>query len=364
MNRILKSLLLSLLLSSAPALADDALRLDEILQRHIAARGGYEAIKAIQTLVHSNGTYREPTYEGSGDAFMAHARPYYKVVGNPENRRGFSEGYDGGAWEWYQNPGVVVRTVGAAAAAARHGNRLDGSLVDYSEKGSTASLGQITEIDGRSAYQVTITARDGFARDYFIDAETYLVTAERMSAPIHAFGEPVTGETRVGDYRPIAGVLFAHRYSETNIATGEMLSEMQWGKIEANHDLPQSWFSPPVFERTPLQSFVEQLYFARSDVQAIEWTYAEFRQHHTDTDTGNAVEFVGYQMLKMKNVEQAVRLLTLNAGDHPDSASAAFGRGRALAMTEDTSTARTELERALTINPEHRGAARTLRGLD
>jgi hypothetical protein len=220
--------LLALLLAAAlPAPAQDAITLEEILDRHAEARGGYEKIRAIQTLVHSEGTYREPGYEGSGNAFMAHARPYFKRVGNPESPGGFSEGYDGSTWEWYRDPGVVVRTVGEAAAAGRHGNQLDGALIDYRDKGSTAALGDIVDIAGRPAYQVTVTMRDGFASDYFIDTETYLVTAERMSASIHAFGEAISRETRVSDYRRIAGVLFPFRFSETDIATDEMVSEMQ-----------------------------------------------------------------------------------------------------------------------------------------
>ena len=364
MYRFAAPLTLTLILMSSPAVADDTLSVDEVIDRHVEARGGYARIRVIRTLVHSQGTYREPTFEAPGNAFMAHARPYLKVVGNPENPGGFSEGYDGATWEWYREPGVVVRTVGAAAAAGRHGNQLDGSLVDYRDKGSTAILGETEDVDGRPAHRITITSRDGFARDYFVDAETYLVVAERMSAPIHAFGDPVTSETRVGDYRRVAGVLFPYRHRETEIATGEMLSEMQWGRIEANLDLPREWFSPPEFERTPLQHFVETLYFSRADLSAIEWTYAEFRQHHPRIDTQDGVSFVGYQMLKMGNIEQGVQLLKINAADYPDSATAAFGLGRANATAGDLKAARMELERALTLDPEHRQAARALDELD
>lgn len=360
----LSPILALLLATTIPALAQDAITLEEILDRHAEARGGYEKIRAIRTLVHSEGTYREPGYEGSGDAFMAHARPYFKRVGNPESPGGFSEGYDGSTWEWYRDPGVVVRTVGDAAAAGRHGNQLDGTLIDYRDKGSTASLGGIVEIDGRPAYQVTVTMRDGFAWDYFIDTETWLVTAERMTASIHAFGEEVTREGRVGDYRRVAGVLFPFRFRETDIASGEMLSEMQWGKIEANRELPLSWFSPPEFERTPLQRFVEQLYFNRDDASAVSWTYQEFRHHHPEIDTAAAAEFAGYQMLKMGSLEAARALLEANRADHPKSASAAFGLGRAYSTRGDQEAARHEFQRALRLDPEHRGATRGLAQLD
>ena len=72
---------------------------------------------------------------------MALMRPFYKLVGDPfEPNRSFAEGYDGSAWEYYGDPGIVVRTVGAAAAALRHGLAIDGPLFEYREKGSTIEV--------------------------------------------------------------------------------------------------------------------------------------------------------------------------------------------------------------------------------
>ena len=299
---------------------------------------------------------------------MALARPYFKLVGDPELIRSgeasYSEGYDGAAWEWFADPGLVIRTVGAPSAASRHGAYVEGTLVDYRVKGATAQLGECVPIGDQPAWQVTVTARDGFRRDYFIDKETWLVIAERMSAPVHAYGEPVSRETRVGDYRRVGGVLFAHRYSETNIATGEMVSEMQWRKIEVNRDLPSAWFAPPDFERTPFQAFLEQLFWQRTDDEAVMWTYAEFRRVHPEIDTSAGTALIGFQMEKMGDHRTAVRLLEANATDYPDSASAAFSLGRAYAAAGDKVAARRELERALSLDAEHRGARKTLESLE
>jgi hypothetical protein len=142
---------------------------------------------------------------------------------------GYMEGYDGAAWEWLGDLGIVVRTVGHAAGATRRGADFEGRLVDWREKGSTVTLhsGESVEFDGRPTDWITVTTRDDFARDYFIDRESHLIVAERRTAPFHAFGEQVVSETRIGDYRPVAGVLFAHRYVATEIGTGRELSSMQ-----------------------------------------------------------------------------------------------------------------------------------------
>ena len=38
---------------------------------------------------------------------------------------------------------------------------------------------------------------------------TWLLVARRITAPVHAFAEPVTSQAVFGDYRPVNGVLSA-----------------------------------------------------------------------------------------------------------------------------------------------------------
>ncbi len=77
-----------------------------------------------------------------GRNYMAFMRPYYQVIGDPAIKNpNLREGFDGSAWEYYGDPGIVMRTVGAAAAATRHtAEFLQDSLVDYAEKGTRVEL--------------------------------------------------------------------------------------------------------------------------------------------------------------------------------------------------------------------------------
>ncbi|MEJ2084787.1 MAG: tetratricopeptide repeat protein, partial [Acidobacteriota bacterium] len=268
------------------------------------------------------------------------------------------------AWEWFEDPGITIRTVGAASGATRRSAEFEGPLVDYRAKGSTIELGEMADIGGQSAYRLVVTTMDGFVREYFIGKASYLVVAERRSAPFHAFGEPVTTETRFLDYRPVAGVLFAHRSSETVIATGETLTSMQWGSIQANLELPLEWFSPPSFERTDLQLFLEQLYACRTDSEALLWTWAQFRRYHPEIDTRAGIELIGYQILKMGEVDQALALLAANASAYPGSASSAFALGRAQLASGNRKAARSSFETALTLDPTHSRARTALTALE
>ena len=354
---------LALLLAATPLRAQE-LTADEVVTRHLEVRGGAERLKAMTSVVYRNGTYREGSYTGSGRAFMAMARPYYKIVGDPSDTTSdFREGYDGSAWEWLGSPGIVVRTVGAANAAIRHNLDPDGALSDYRSKGTTIERMADDNVGGRRAYTLRLTLSDGYRSMVLIDRETFLIAAVRKTAPIHAFGEPVTSEERFSDYRSVNGILFPFRAIETEIATGRELSSMQWGAIEVNRSLPREWFSPPSFERTALQEFLEQLYYERADTSALRWSYRAFRRGHPAVDTRAGVEVIGYQMLKMGDHAGAIVVLTMNEQDYPQSSSAAFGLGRAHATSGDTASARQAFERALRIDPDNKRAADALAAL-
>tara|TARA_R110000868_G_scaffold51823_13_gene163904 strand:- start:9123 stop:10226 length:1104 start_codon:yes stop_codon:yes gene_type:complete len=361
MIRLFAALLALILLPFSQAAAQTAgPDAETIIARHIEARGGAEALHALHSLVFDHGVYREGDFTSDGTAVMMLMRPYYKLVGHPEREPGFMEGYDGTAWEWYQDPGLTVRTTGPASAASRHSTDVEGPFLDYADKGSSIELLGSELIAGRPAYQIRLTQMDGFATDYFIDQESYLISASRRTAPIHAFGEAVTTQSLHSDYRRVAGVLFPFAYIEVELASGAELNSMRWGEIEADRDLPVAWFSPPEYERTPIQTFMEQLYLQRSDAAATLWTYAVFRRAHPGTDTRGASEAIGYQMLKMDEIDTAIALLERNAADYPGAADSAFGLGRAYATAGRAEDARAEFTRALELEPGH---ARAMRGL-
>ena len=355
---------LTFLAALTTVLSFQELSADDIVARHLEARGGAQRLKAMTSVVYRNGTYREGTYTGSGRAFMAMARPYYKIVGDPtDTTSDFREGYDGSAWEWYRTPGFVVRTVGAANAAIRHNLDPDGGLSDYRSKGTTIERLPDDKVGTRPVYTLRLTMSDGYRSIVLIDRETFLIAAVRKTAPIHAFGEPVSSEERFSDYRSIDGILFPFRAIETEIATGKELSSMQWGAIEVNRQLPREWFSPPPFERTPLQELLEQLYYERSDTSAIQWSYRSFRRAYPHIDTRAGIEAIGFQILKMGDHAGAVSLLLMNERDFPQSSSAAFGVGRAHATAGEPGKARAAFERALQLDPNNKRAADALAAL-
>lgn len=334
----------------------------QIVERHLAALGGHENVEAVHS-VSQHLEYREGNFV-IPDAFIARMRPYYKTIGDPKDKNvDINEGYDGSAWEYYRDPGVVIRTVGAAAAAARHGTEIIDSLVDYESEGTRIELSGSETFAGKPAYKLHVTLADGFEKDVFVDRESFLILGDRRSAKIHAFGEAVRSENHFSDYRQVNGVLFPYRVEEVEIATGKELNSSTVRSMVANQPFDRSFFSPPVYERTPLQQMLEQLYMERSDPACVMWTYRHFRAANAGVDTREGAEFIGYQMAKMGDFNGAIQLLAANAADYPASASAEFGLARAYRAAGEVEKARLHFRKALEIDPKFKKASDGLNAL-
>jgi Tetratricopeptide repeat len=355
--RALEFAVLGMALSSG-VVAAAPLSADAIIEHYIAAIGGQKKLDAIQNVI-IRGTYTE--HGRSSAAVIARMRPYYKLVGDPLKRSAeFEEGYDGSAWEFYGDPGIVLRTVGPASAAARHGLYILGNLVDYKRQGSSVTLQGTAKIDGREAYQLRVHMLDGFEQDEFIDAKTWLVIADRKIAKVHAFGADVPSETRWSDYRQVNGVRFAFSNIEVEIASGKELNRFQTDRIDANSPLDASQFMPPQLQRTPVQVLMDQIFQERDDAEAARWTYHDFRYANPDNNTEAAMEIIGYQVLKMGNAACAVALLEDNRRDYPDSAAAHFGLARAYRAARRMAEAHAEFIRTVALDPQHERAQRAL----
>jgi len=335
----------------------------------VEAIGGMEKIHALKSLVmrgmyHEGGAIPEgtPIVARNYNAFM---RPYFQVIGDPADPNpGLREGFDGSSWEYYGDPGIVLRTVGASAAATRHtAEFLQDSLVDYTEKGTQIELQGTEKFGGHDCYKIFVTLSDGFRKYVFVDKQTFLTAGGRGTAPIHAFGAAVTSEGWFTDYQPVGGVLIPHRILEVEIPSGKVLAESRVVTAEANTLSDPSIFSPAQRPKTPLQDFLEKLYAERSDAVSVMYSYRLFRRIHPDVDTRDGIEFVGYQMAKTKDFVTSIALLRANAADYPASASAEFGLGRALQASGDTDGAGQAFRAALRIDPAFQKATDGLNAL-
>jgi len=356
--------LLVVMLAAAPAASDaNPMPLVDVVKAHVTALGGSDAIHAIHSFV-KRGWYHEGDFRI--DTYTAQMRPFYRVIGDPivHTLDEIHEGYDGSAWEYYPDPGVVVRTVGEAARATRHTAMFDDPLVDFQAQRTTLELGDATTFDGHPVYTVHVTLVDGFKEDLLVDRQTYMIDGRWQIVPMHAFGARLKTYDVYEDYRPEGGVMMAHRDREVDSATGNILDDGGVSSVEINPALDLSIFSPPRWQLTPLQTMIARIYDEREDPGAVVTTYHQFRALvDPATPTGDAVDFIGYQCLKMGHANTAVALLTLNVADNPGSARAHFGLGRALQSSGDDKGAAAEYRKTLAIDPKYTRAQTALAAL-
>ncbi len=344
---------------------DSVPNVDTLVADHIQGLGGIARIHAIHSFI-KYGTYDEDDLH-LGNTFTAQMRPFYRVIGDPRTdpTAELHEGYDGSAWEYYPDPGIVVRTVGEAARAARHTAMFDDPLVDYASHRTAITYGGTRQYHGFNVYVLHVTLADGFREDYFLDRGTYMLDGRAQFVPMHAFGTRYATDDVYGDYRPEGGIMFAHTDAEIDSSSGKTLDSGTVTRMEINPDLPLSMFSPPQWTRTPLQAMIQSIYDERDESVAVMATYRDFSallDEHAAA-AGDAVDFAGYQCLKMGHADVAVALLRQNVADHPKSARAHFGLGRAAAAEGNRSLAQQEFREALEIDPNFARARTALDAL-
>ena len=128
------------------------------------------------------------------------------------------------SWEYYPDPGIVVRTVGAAAAATRHTSMFDDALVDYKQHGTTiSSAAPPTSPAAAPSYCTSLSPTASEKTSSSI--KSYLIDGYARIVPFHAFGTKYTTHMEMSDYRPEAGVMIAHRSREVDSATGKVFNE-------------------------------------------------------------------------------------------------------------------------------------------
>jgi hypothetical protein len=205
-----------------------ALSAAEIVDKNVAARGGLEAWRAVQTMtltgkVGAGGNQRaavqQPGAGGRGSIKAAvPARPAEEVrlpfvmeLKRPRKTRfelqfagqTATQVYDG-ANGWKVRPYLAKKDAEPFTAEelknASLQSDLDGPLVDYVAKGTKVELVGTDKVENRDCYKVKMTMKDGQVTHVWIDAQTFLETKiEGQPRKLDGTDHPV--ETWFRDYR-------------------------------------------------------------------------------------------------------------------------------------------------------------------
>lgn len=226
---------------------------DEIVAKHIEARGGYGRIKAIESL---KITRTVATPFTSVTVVTYKKRPnLLRIEQTPKGQTtAIARGVNAdAAWETIQGK-ILTRPEAAATETREIDGDFDGLLVDWKEKGHAVTLEGREPLGTGEAFKLKVTTKGGATRHVFIDTKTYLESAMSGRIQLPAL-DPKTGELRMNpgtstwtysDYRDVNGVKFPFSVDEER-TTGPITQSFATytEKVEVNVPLEDALFAPP-----------------------------------------------------------------------------------------------------------------------
>jgi hypothetical protein len=220
---------------------------DEIVARHVAARGGPEKLKAIQTIKITR-TVATPfsdikviIYKKRPQLFRAEQGP--AAGGAALIPRAINADV---AWDTGPGGKITTRPEAAAAEARDLDADFDGLLVDWKQKGHTVTLeGKETLPGGADTYKLTVTTKSGAVRTIYLDATTYLDRRHTGLLNLPG-GRQFSTVQDFGGWKEVNGVKFPFDISEERTGKEPVQSYVTYTEtIEVNIPMDDGLFATP-----------------------------------------------------------------------------------------------------------------------
>jgi hypothetical protein len=238
--------LLSAMLFAALASSASAMTVDELVSKNIEARGGIDAIRAIQS-IKASGRMNFSGGDFSVDLGFASLNERESKVRTEASIQGLTQvtAYDGKD-AWTINPFQGRRDPERMSAEDAKGLEvqadIDGPLVDWKAKGHQVEYLGTEDMDGTEAHKLKITLKNGDVQYRYLDPDYFLeilvVNQTRRRGVESEF------ETEMGNYEKVAGVYMPFAM-ESGPKGGRRGQKITIEKAEANVEIDDSLFAFP-----------------------------------------------------------------------------------------------------------------------
>ena len=217
----------------------NAQTVDEIIDKHVAALGGLDKLNAVKTLyVERSFAVQGMTIPSKSTVVVGKAmRTESSVMGNSMVQ--VVDGTTG----WMIRPAMMGGTGDPEDMPAdqlkQQIGQLDpfGPLVNYKDKGNKVDLVGKEKVDGKDAYHLTVTTKEGQKVEEYVDANTYLVSKVKMMMNGQA------GEIDQSDYKETGGIKFAQTMEMASPQAGNLTFTTE--KIVINGKVDEAIFKKP-----------------------------------------------------------------------------------------------------------------------
>lgn len=219
---------------------------DEIIARHVEARGGAAALAALTSL-RREGILRLPGFALELRTSELRARP--GMLRQEATLQGMTAvtAWDGHeAWQIspFQGRKDPEKSSADDAKPLALAADLDTPLVDYRAKGHAVDYLGLEDVDGTPAYKLRVRLKSGDQVTYFIDPDTYMIIRDVQKQTVRGAEQEV--ETDYGEYEKVGGVYVA--MAEESGPRGSDSSQKQkvaYARAEANVAIDPRVFAFP-----------------------------------------------------------------------------------------------------------------------
>jgi outer membrane lipoprotein-sorting protein len=237
-----KLLILStLLLLPCAALGQTA---EEIVSKYLAARGGYDKIKAVR----SERVIGTISFGAGVDGLFVVERERPLKMHMEVNLNGSTviRVYDGKSTGWIYNPFVKDPSVQPMSEADLRNvfdeADFEGPFVDYKQKGNQIEFAGKTEVEGKPAYKIKLTNKNGDVSNFSFDASTYLILKWEGARKVGDKDQP--SESFFRDYRQVEGLKYPFLIESHSPGTDQS-QKLMADKLEVNVPIDAAHFAKP-----------------------------------------------------------------------------------------------------------------------
>jgi outer membrane lipoprotein-sorting protein len=223
---------------------------DDIVKKALEARGGAEKIKAVQAERVTGSISFGPGADGVFTVELK--RPHKMHMEISIEGQKLVRVYDGKSAGWTINPFAPNRDVQPMSdedlKSISDESDFDGPLVDYKTKGNQIELVGKEDLDGKPAYRLKLTNKNGDARFYLFDASSYFLV--KWEGVRKADNKEIPWESFFSDYREVQGLKYAFKIDSGSPGT-EIKQSLTAEKIEIDPQIDESHFTKPTPAEPP-----------------------------------------------------------------------------------------------------------------
>ena len=239
---------------------------EQVIEKNVAARGGLQAWRAVQTLSMSGkmdaGGNESPTRRVQGvrsDGLQVPKRPAeqtrlpfrLELKRTRKSRleldfRGQTavqvfDGTNGWKLRPFLNRHQVEPFTADEMKAVAMQSDLDGPLMDYAAKGTKVELEGTEKVEGNDTYRLKLTFKNGQAQRVWVNAKTFLET-KIEGTPRRLDGKYHPVEVYYRDYRAVSGLVMPH-VMETKVEGVKQTEKIEIEKVAVNPRVEDSRFA-------------------------------------------------------------------------------------------------------------------------